>query len=53
MSGSLDTSQVGGYGGGSAGGEVLGLPYGGGGGAFATSGEKGAGIGNNGGKAYG
>lgn len=53
ISGALDTSKVGGYGGGSAGGEASGLPYGGGGGAFATNGEKGAGIGNNGGRAYG
>ncbi len=52
-SGGNDTSHEGGYGGGSAGGETPGVPFGGGGGAFANEGTRGAGVGINGGKAYG
>ncbi|MEI8134859.1 MAG: choice-of-anchor D domain-containing protein [bacterium] len=48
-----DSSEFGGFGGASAGGESPGIPYGGGGGGFATKGEKGAGFGNNGGKVNG
>ncbi len=48
-----DTSQAGGYGGGSAGGETVGEVYGGGGGGFASAGLDGAGIGSNGGQING
>jgi hypothetical protein len=53
FSGGNDTSQVGGFGGASAGGETVGTSFGGGGGAFATDGANGAGVGDNGGKTYG
>lgn len=46
-------SFEGGFGGASAGGEAPGAAYGGGGGGFATRGEQGAGLGDNGGKASG
>ncbi len=48
-----DTSQAGGYGGGSAGGEQPGRVYGGGGGGFATDGKAGSGLGSNGGHSNG
>jgi hypothetical protein len=46
-------SNKGGYGGGSAGGEELNFPYGGGGGGYATSGETGQGAGDNSGNRNG
>lgn len=46
-------SLKGGHGGGSAGGEELNFPYGGGGGGFATKGESGQGAGDNGGNING
>ncbi len=49
----LLSSVSGGSGGGSGGGETTGIPYGGGGGAFAENGEDGAGVGANGGRRYG
>ncbi|HET9137362.1 MAG TPA: choice-of-anchor D domain-containing protein [Candidatus Kapabacteria bacterium] len=48
-----DTSLHGGFGGGSGGGEQNNLIYGGGGGGFSFKGEKGAGVGDNGGLSYG
>jgi hypothetical protein len=53
ISESNDSSHVGGFGGGSAGGETTGLPFGGGGGGFATAGSSGSGNGDNGGKPNG